>query len=150
MRTICSYSFFIFLIIIVGCSKKKQLEIIHVKGKILLRGGDGTTSPMNGARIVFNPISNEDLFSVFPAATANQDGSFQIGTLAKEDGAPEGDYIVTIQWKEKVVPQHDVFGKGPMDHGPDLLNDAYSNRSRSPLKVKINKGQDLEILVPAP
>jgi hypothetical protein len=38
---------------------------------------------------------------VSPYGVTDADGNFAIGSYSVGDGAPEGEYIVTIEWKER-------------------------------------------------
>ena len=55
--------------------------------------------PMARALIVFHPLDDPD--AIKPRAHSEADGSFVTYTYAADDGAPAGDYAVTIVWKAK-------------------------------------------------
>jgi hypothetical protein len=134
-----------------GCRGKDQrLQVVPVKGKLLLQEGGGKLTPVTGARIMFNPIKDGDSFPAFPAGTTAADGSFKLGTYEENDGAPEGEYVVTIDWRRRSKPKHDIMGKGEVAHGPDLLGGAYGDRNTSELRATVVGGKDLSLVVSRP
>jgi hypothetical protein len=65
---------------------------------------------------------------VSPFGATDQTGAFQINSYSVGDGAPEGEYIVTLEWRERsgiLNQNHD---------GPDKLDGAYANKD-------VNKGK---------
>jgi hypothetical protein len=63
----------------------------RVTGKLLLKD----TCP-EGAFVVLHPLS--PLITTHPQATVRADGSFEVSTYAEGDGAPAGDYLVSVVW----------------------------------------------------
>jgi len=83
-------------------------------------------------------------------ATTDDDGKFVTTTFKTADGAPEGDYIITL-----VVPSNEsdstredaATEKQFRKEGPVRFPSKYQNPTTSPLKVKVIKNQsDLGIL----
>lgn len=106
---------------------------------------------MRGAKIAFAPTKNEENFPAYPSATVKADGSFELGTYGENDGAPEGEYVVLVEWKRAKKVKYDFFVKDNTGtFGEDLLRGAYSDRDKSPLRVTIKQGQPLNIIVPQP
>jgi hypothetical protein len=66
-----------------------------------------------------------------PLGYVQADGSFELTTLAENDGAPPGRYTVTVEWrpKKKSVMQPD---------GPDRLNGRYADPKTSKIEVMVN------------
>jgi hypothetical protein len=86
--------------------------------------------------VVFHPVGNADPKAPRPFATLEKDGSFELSTYDTRDGAPVGDYAVTLTWE---LPAKG----GDDDSGPDLLrNTVYSNPARTPLKATIKPGRN--------
>src|SRR5207249_10801030 len=94
---------------------------VPVSGKVLLPDGQ----PLANAWVVFHakdPPGND-------ASTATEfDGSFQLGTFKKEDGAVPGHYVVTIE-------SH-PHAKKPETRIPK----SYQSEKTSTLKVEITAG----------
>ena len=133
-----------------GCGKSDRLTVVPASGKVLLQQRDGKLVPMEGAHVVLVPLTRESRFTSYPAARAGTDGSFKLGTFAADDGAPEGEYVVTVEWKARYTPKYDVMGRGEVDRGPDKLKGVFADRNTSPLRATVAAGQDLTIIVPIP
>ncbi len=138
------------LVVATGCSRTDRLTVVPAAGKVMLKRRDGKLVPMDGAHVVFVPLAGEGRFQAFPAAHAGADGSFRLGTFGTDDGAPEGEYVVTLEWKERYTPKYDAMGRGEVERGPDKLNGAYADRNKSPLRATVTAGQELTIIVSAP
>lgn len=103
------------------------------RGRVLFDG-----KPVPGAYVVFQAQSKEPR----PAradAFAAADGTFVLSTYQAHDGAPAGEYAVTVVWRK---PFFEDDGKP----GPNLLPAAYANAKTTPLKVVLKAGaNDLEL-----
>ncbi len=94
--------------------------------------------PAGHALIVFHPIHNPDAASAKPSAVASADGSFQLGTYERGDGAPAGEYRITVRWPGEVA--------GPMpdlDLAPDRLRGRYANPHTSELRVRVEEKENV-------
>lgn len=68
----------------------------------------------------------------------DEKGIFQISTFGKQDGAPAGEYIVTIELQaERMV------GEELVRDGPHLLPLTYSNPKSSPLRCTVDAGNNV-------
>ena len=118
-----------FSLTLTGCGKKK-LSTYPVSGEVFVDG-----KPAVGAEVIFYPV-NDPTPQAYPAATVGTDGSFHVTTYSMNDGAPPGDYTITIVWAEtKKEP-----GEDPIV-GPDKLKGQYSTPTRSTLKATIQKAK---------
>lgn len=70
-----------------------------------------------------------------PVAVTGPDGAFQVMTLKQADGAPAGEYAVTLHWPDASVPFDECECPDPKLH--DRLRGLYSDPKTSPLIVKI-------------
>jgi hypothetical protein len=66
-------------------------------------------------------------------ALVEADGSFVLSSYAANDGAPAGDYIVTVAWPD---PFLDAHGKP----GPNRLPEVYSRPETSSLRAQVKTG----------
>lgn len=123
----------------VGCGSTQDpnlLPVFPATGKISFKG----TAP-SGAVVVLHPKSgaakatNAEL--VCPRAQVQPDGTFALGSYGSDDGAPPGDYTVTMEW-HKVVKT----SGGEPDLGPNLLPPQYSRPQSSPIAVKVVAGKN--------
>lgn len=93
--------------------------------------------PPVGARVVLHPTLGDPAGSVpaRPRGTVSANGVVSLTTFHTDDGAPEGDYIVTIVWP--ATPMTD--SRGETSPGPDQFAARYADPSRSPLKLSVRK-----------
>jgi hypothetical protein len=114
-----------------GCGKAESRVPVHpVLGAIQFRG-----QPTNGAFISLHP-KNATEGVLNPRAMVAQDGSFTVSTYDGNDGAPEGDYIVTVQWYKPVKQGNDLVG------GPNVLPAKYASPRTSDVVVHIAQGEN--------
>ena len=55
------------------------------------------------ANIAFHPVDPEKSNGRCPVATTQQDRSFELTTYSMCDGAPAGDYAVTVTWPDGTI-----------------------------------------------
>jgi hypothetical protein len=122
-----------------GCSGTpvpERVPVAKAKGAITYRG-----RAIPGAFLVLHakaPLPDVPA----PTAHVKDDGTFVISTYDGGDGAPPGQYVVTVQWQQlqKVA--------GEFAPGPNLLPARYAQPGTSDLVVQIAEGQnDLPALV---
>ena len=86
-----------------GLRSKQQSPVAHndvypVTGRLVF----GETCPA-GALVVLHPLKPP--IEVHPRATVKADGSFEISTYGQGDGAPAGEYRLTVAWHKPVQVQ---------------------------------------------
>ena len=105
-------------------------------------GGRKPTFPVTGsvlidkkpgeyARVIFHPVNPEPGEVVRPQGLVKSDGTFTLTTYAENDGAPAGDYLVTVQQYLAGRPD-----EGPKNHLPEKLAKPES----SGLKAHVDAG----------
>ncbi len=115
-----------------GCGGKKA--VFHVHGKVL----DGKNKPAKGTVLFFNPADGDVADNVKPVATVGEDGEYELTTYAAGDGAPAGDYVITM-----IRP---AAKRSPLDHeGGDLLKGQYASPATSKITFTVEKGADNEV-----
>src|SRR5262249_4117417 len=92
---------------------------------------DGKPAP--DAIITLFPVDGSDPKSVRPFGMADETGAFRISSYVQGDGAPAGEYIVTLEWRERSGLLKNNF------EGPDRLKGKYADRTKSTLRVTIEK-----------
>lgn len=112
-----------------GCSPKNSLELYPVHGKVM-----ADKKPAVGALITFYAASSDLKLEKAPSANVKPDGSFVIGTLKPEDGAPAGDYTITIIWLPSDAAAS--IARGIL---PNRLPSQYGDPFKSGLKVQVKK-----------
>jgi hypothetical protein len=109
-----------------GCSET-WVEVFPVSGSLKVDG----QAPA-GARLVLNSVNPLPEDAVVPTGSVKADGSFVISSYKSGDGAPPGEYVVTVQWFK-----YDTELGGS---GPNVLPEIYSSPKTSPIKVTVNVG----------
>jgi hypothetical protein len=115
-----------------GCGDETSGPAIYpISGKVLVDG-----RPAVKARVSFHALTGPAGESLQPIAIVEEDGSFRPSTRFSHDGAPAGNYAVTVIWP-KVTLDH-----GEEVTGPDLLRGKYSDPARSGLRATIKEGEN--------
>lgn len=117
-----------------GCASKttEQRKAVHpVQGKVFVQ-----KKPAVRAFVLFVPL-NEPANSTDPRphAEVKEDGSFALSTYGDDDGAPPGEYVVTIIWPGRAIAdaQEDV---------DDRLYGRYADPKRSKLRATVKEGKN--------
>ncbi|WP_166827788.1 hypothetical protein [Thalassoroseus pseudoceratinae] len=113
-----------------GCSSKpsyQEADVYPVSGSVSVNG-----KPAAGVIVVFHPQTDTGMTKGNkPYTTTGEDGTFQVTTYVTGDGAPAGEYIVTLIWP--------VNPRGP---SPDRLKGRYAKPEQSEIKVTIQEGEN--------
>jgi hypothetical protein len=122
-------------LVAVGCGGgPKRPPTFAAKGTIKQKG-----QPVAGALVVFHPLDKGRENDAKPVATTKDDGSFALTTFDEGDGAPAGEYGVTVVWNEQPkAGKMSLSGEG--GSGTDRLGGRYGD-PRSP-KLKANVKAD--------
>lgn len=112
-----------------SCAGDGREPVYAVKGRILYKGG-----PAKGAMVLFHKVEGDEKKAVKPFGRAGADGSFQVNSYNANDGAPEGEYIVTIIW-----PAAPPANRPTMEEGPDRLGGRLADPKTSKWRVKVEK-----------
>jgi hypothetical protein len=117
-----------------SCGKPDFHKVYPVKGKILVDG-----LPAAECLIYLNRTFDDDHpRRVTPYALTDADGEFQITSYVKGDGAPEGEYVVTVEWRERSGLLKNNF------EGIDRLGGAYAkaegNKARPGFVIRVGRG----------
>jgi hypothetical protein len=103
--------------VLVSCGSSDFQKVFPVKGKILVDG-----EPAAECLIYLNRNFDTDHpRPVTPYALTEANGEFQITSYITSDGAPEGEYVITIEWRERSGLLNNNF------EGIDRLGGAYAN-----------------------
>lgn len=114
-----------------GCRQADEGPAVYpVSGKVLVDG-----KPASKAEIVFHRLSGGAALPQ-PIATAEADGTFRPSTRISHDGAPAGDYALTVVWRKITTVE------GEEVQGADLLRGRYSDPGRSGLKATVKEGDN--------
>lgn len=113
-----------------GCSKKNadQLPVHPVAGQVTYNG-----KPAAGAMVVFhpkNPVGKE----LKPNARVDQQGNYSLSTYSDGDGAPVGEYTVTVVLRQLVKKD------GDFEVGPNVLPVQVSSPTTSKIAAQVAEG----------
>jgi hypothetical protein len=118
------------LILEFGCSAKQngdRPKVHPVSGKILVAG-----KPAVGAQVVLFEKDQNGKNAYRPRGTVGADGVFHLTTFTTNDGAPDGEYALTVTW-----PSPPLKGQGEDEEGPDRLAKRYADYRRPAAQIKI-------------
>lgn len=116
----------VLLFALIGCGQKGP--VLHpVTGKITSSDG----KPLERATVVFHPVGTTDPNAVKPRGTVGADGTFALTSYTSGDGAPSGEYRVTVElWSAN---------KGD-DPPTNRLPPKFANPEKSGLTATIGDG----------
>jgi hypothetical protein len=118
------------LLVAGGCGGDGGPTIYPVSGKVLVDG-----KPAVKALITFHPMSGPKDQAI-PYAETGADGTFRPSTRLTGDGAPAGEYALTILWPEVKIDHGEEIS------GRDRLGGRYANAGDSNLKLTIKEGEN--------
>ena len=122
--------------LLAGCGSSDRRPVYRVHGTIF----DSHDKPAAGALVVFHPAGWAGEEIIKPLGYVQDDGTFALTTYTKEDGAPEGEYSVTIEW---LPPKTTPFGsKKPR---LDKLEGRYSDPAQSKIRFKVDPKPENEV-----
>jgi len=116
-----------------GCGKSSpgHVPTYAVSGSITLQG-----KPMPGAYVVLHPKSDAQQLALAPRASVADDGTFTLTTYNQSDGAPEGEYTLTVQWFRPIKRNGDWVS------GPNAVPKKYSSARTSDIQIKVASGEN--------
>jgi hypothetical protein len=129
------------VLIVPACGPSKK-TVFPVKGRVVDEAG----KPLTGATVLFHPVVEDPNDVNLPTAHVDESGSYSLTTYVQGDGAPPGEYAVTILW----VPQK----KNPLGtQAPDRLKGRYANPAKSKIrftveKKDLNEVPDIRVVIP--
>ena len=114
-----------------SCSRESRPPVYPVRGAVMFQ-----KKPAAKAVVVLRPTAPGPPGATLPHGAVGPDGTFRIGTFGADDGAPAGEYVVTITWPEaRTDPSGDEVTT-------DRLKGRFADPARSPWKVTIKEGEN--------
>jgi hypothetical protein len=121
------------LLVSAGCGESDRESVFPVSGSVTVNG-----KKPKDAVVSFHPADElHNPRALRSMATTEKDGTFRLTTYMSHDGAPEGEYVVTVYWPAPLP--RDAH---PGDVGADLLKGRYANPKTSPLRATVGKGEN--------
>jgi hypothetical protein len=112
----------------IGCGSGNA-RVYPVRGEVFVHG-----KPAEGAAVHLHPRDKEKCRPAF--ATVEADGTFQMTTFAKNDGALPGEYVVTVVWRDERTEDGETI------YSADKLGARYSKANTSTLNVTVTIGDN--------
>ena len=116
------------LAVLAGCSSDRK-PVYPVSGQVLFND-----RPLKKVVVSFHPVDAANFPRERPNADTDEDGRFKLHTYLTGDGAPEGEYRVTVAW---------FLSSGrPGDDSPpaNYLPERYARTDTTPLRAVVRKG----------
>jgi len=114
-----------------GCgSADERKPVFPVRGSVLVAG-----KPAVKALVVFHPLNDSGSKTLRPSGEVAADGTFSLSTYTTGDGAPSGQYAVTVLWLAGSSP----IG-GDAESGEDRLGNRYSDPKTTTLRARVDEG----------
>jgi len=123
---------------ITGCGSDR-LAVHPVRGQVLIEG-----KPAENAYVVFHPQGGaEEVQKLRPYGRADADGYFNLTTFETGDGAPAGEYKVTVICPGP-APGMDPNNSDPelATAGPDRLRGRFVNPETTTLRTTVSSGSN--------
>ena len=112
-----------------GCSRQAPtLEVHPVTGQVTYNG-----KPAAGAHVTFHPKVREVAHPI-PSAKVDPQGNFSLTTYRSEDGAPFGEYSVTVELRPVITKD------GEIELGPNILPPQYSSPKTTKVVARVAEG----------
>jgi hypothetical protein len=120
------------LILLVGCRDAPRATY-PVTGRVTFRG-----QPAAEADLRFYETGGKVVGMARPYARTDENGQFTVSTYGMNDGAPAGEYQVSVSWKGPLrgIPpdQRDAM--------PELLPPRYGDPAASGIQVRVAPGDN--------
>jgi hypothetical protein len=116
-----------------GCNRGGS-KVHPVQGRILVSG-----KPAARALVTFHPEHPAEEKSVIrPTAVVDADGSFRLTSFHSGDGAPDGDYRVSVVWY--LANPKPKAAEGDDANVRNYLPEVYARAETTPLRATIARG----------
>lgn len=117
-------------VVFVGCGEAKpaRTPVFPIRGTITFKG-----QPMPGALVALHPKAPA-AGTPSPRANVTKDGAFEVSTYDGGDGAPVGDYTLTVLWYKQIKSGPDVVS------GPNVIPQKYAKAETSDLTISVKEG----------
>ena len=125
-------------LMLAGCGDGSKPAAVPAGGTVTFN----KTTPPVGALVVFHPIdaATEKRIGGKPFGKVKDDGTFVLTTYAEGDGAPPGEYGVTVDWRPSTKDTKGAkfsIGDAGASSGPSKLSAKYGNPQQPVLKATV-------------
>ena len=123
--------FLVSLGLVAGCDRGQTETTYRVSGTIM----DARGNPAVGAIVVFRPLGDSSTDAVRPSAVVDEQGAYRLTTYRAGDGAPAGEYAITVIWPS---PRRTPFDAG----GGDRLRGEFAQVTESSPRMTVARQPD--------
>lgn len=120
------------LLVLIGCSSNNQPECFAVRGQVKFNN-----KPVGDAMVTFHPQVEPAVPVPRPTAICDAQGNFSLTTFRQNDGAPPGDYAITIELREERM-----VGEEMVRDGKNVLPAKYASKETSGLNYRVVAGSN--------
>ena len=114
-----------------SCSSAHRVRLYPVHGQVFYND-----RPVSRGLLVLHPLSGQPEAVQKPIAYTDEAGRFTVTTDRPGDGAAAGEYIVTVELREKTQTGVEKV------RGRNLLPDHYSKPESSSLRCRVQEGKN--------
>jgi hypothetical protein len=118
-------------LLLMGCRQQVQSEIFAVEGVLTVNG-----EPAANASLAFHSL-DRGVNVCCPVGRTDARGEFHLTTHCHFDGAPAGDYAVTIVWPEESSLIDECNCDDILQH--DRLKGFYADAERTEIRVTVKR-----------
>jgi hypothetical protein len=120
-------------VLFASCSRSDRVAVSPVRGQVFAASNE----PAAGALVVFHPVEADAEPTLRPVAYVDEEGNFELTTYEQGDGAPLGEYAITVEWREKPATPFSADKEGK-----DRLRGKYANPAASKLRFTVDGGAE--------
>jgi hypothetical protein len=134
------------LILGVGCGGEDRLEVSQVRGRVVYKGRG-----VPRATVIFFPqgATVDEVGTMRPFAYADDEGNFELKTYVDGDGAPPGDYRVSIIASSTTAPGQltkdrsgGAAAPAPGIQIPATVTRKFANVDSAGIQVQVKEGEN--------
>jgi hypothetical protein len=122
----------------VSCGKSGSARpVFPVRGQVLLDG-----KPLAGVQVAFHPVAAPGPDDGRPYARTDANGRFAVSTYGTGDGAPPGEYKISLHDLQNSGGNDEVRGDEapPKARKPSRIAAPYANPDTSGLRIRVSEG----------
>jgi hypothetical protein len=119
-----------------GGPSEERVPVYRTTGKITFED-----KPLIGATVLFQKTEGDSKVPN-PLATTTEDGSFTLHTYEPDDGAPAGDYLISVTIRPPNRDSGSGYSKKKFEAPPEILQGRYADPKTSGLKATIKTGEN--------
>jgi hypothetical protein len=135
LRTVTILPALLLAVLGMSCATDGKRPVFPVRGQVLFEN-----KPTPGALVILHPLNDPDPRAPRPVARVGADGRFSPTTYSADDGAPAGEYAVTVAWVKETDNQN--APREEQKQPRNLVPDHYGKPETSGLRVQIKEGHN--------